>query len=65
MKYVGEMKSMLKENAYVARAAYGKGFWTLMVGLMLAVSLICQMEFIRARPVVERIPAAEVSDTIK
>ena len=60
-----QVKSSFKENAAVARAGYGTGFWTLVVGLMIAASVVFQMENTRVHPTVERIPAAELTENVK
>lgn len=59
------MKNAVRENLIVATACYGKGFWTLLLAMVMAVSFVFHMETSRARPVVERIPAAELSAYIK
>jgi hypothetical protein len=59
---IGEVKTVIRENAAVARAGYGKGFWILIFGMTLAATVVCQMELSRARPVVERIPASEAAE---
>ena len=65
MKMLGEVKSVIKENAMVARSPYGKGFWILGCALTLAASIVFHMETSRARPVVERIPASEATAYLK
>lgn len=65
MKQFQDVTSAIRENAAVARAGYGKGFWTLIFGLGLAVSIVYKMDTSRTHPVVERIPASEVAATTK
>lgn len=43
-------------------AGYGRGFWTLIAGVVVAVAVLAQIETNRPHPTVERIPAADIRD---
>lgn len=54
-------KTQIFYEIFTSRFGYGKGFWTLLTGMVVAFALLLQLDARRPRPVVERIPASEVS----
>lgn len=41
-------------------AGYGRGFWTLLAGVAVAVALLYQIDSNRPHPTVERVPASDI-----
>ena len=51
-------------NNFAKKSGYGAGFWTLLVGLLVAATIIVQLErsevHFSPKPLVERIPASDI-----
>ena len=52
-------KTQIFYEVFLAKAGYGKGFWTLLAGIAVALLFLLQLENGRSHPIVERLPASE------